>query len=190
MVFVFNRRWATGANRVYAVTSNGDDEWALQAYADHPTSTDWTGYAIRMGDVNGLGSQAIIWADTTSLQNNVTVGMWNGSGFNYSPVEAAQYRDNPQNPPLSVEVGDVDGDGDADLIWGSRAAGVNRTYVSLGEGDGTFDFATVSQLHPDGDPNWSQFRMFVADVNGDGRDDIIWNHPAATNRIYTAIGKN
>lgn len=191
MDFFFAHRGATGLNRVYAVTSNGDDQWALQAFADHPNGTEnWTNYTIRKGDVNGLGSEAIIWADTTSLQNHVTVGMWNGSGFNYSPVEAAEYRSNPQNPPLSVEVGDVDGDGDVDLIWGSRLAGANRTYVSLGEGDGTFDFATASQLHPDSDPNWSQFRMYVADVNGDGRDDIIWNHPAATNRIYTAIGKN
>lgn len=191
MDFFFAHRGSSGLNRVYAVTSDGNDEWTLGAHNDHPTSAgSWTGYAIRMGDVRGLGSEAIIWADTTSLQNNVTVGMWNGSSFDYSPVEPAQYRDNPQNPPLSVEVGDVDGDGDADLIWGSRMAGANRTYVSLGEGDGTFDFATVSQLHPDTDPNWSQFRMYVADVNGDGRDDIIWNHPAATNRIYTAIGKN
>jgi hypothetical protein len=31
--------------------------------------------------------------------------------------------------------------------------------------------------------------MYVADVNGDGREDIIWNWPAATNRVYAAIGK-
>jgi hypothetical protein len=31
--------------------------------------------------------------------------------------------------------------------------------------------------------------MFTGDVNGDGREDIIWTWPAATNRVYIAIGK-
>lgn len=191
MDFFFNHRGATGLNRVYAVLSAGNDEWTLQSASDHPGfGGDWRGFAIRTGDVTGLGRQAVIWADTASTENRVTVGEWNGAGFDHSPVQTAQYRTDPTAPPLSVEVGDVDGDGDSDLIWGSRQAGANRTYVSLGEGDGTFDFATVSQLHPDTGPNWSQFQMYVADVNGDGRDDIIWNHAAATNRIYTAIGRN
>jgi len=188
MDFVFNTRG--GVNRSYAVTSGGDDGWTLQAFSDNSGTNDWSGFAVRTGDVTGLGSQALIWADTAGVQNYTTVGQWNGAGFDYTPLEAAQYRSSPTEPPLSVEIGDVDGDGDADIIWSSRSGGGNRTYVSLGQGDGTFDFSALSQLHPDDQTNWSQYQMYVGDVNGDGRDDIIWNWPAATNRIYTAIGKN
>jgi Thiol-activated cytolysin/FG-GAP-like repeat len=187
MDFVLNVR--AGTNRTYAVTSDGDDGWTLQPFSDNSGTNDWSGFAVRAGDVTGLGSQALIWADTAGVQNYTSVGQWNGSGFDFTPLESAQYR-SPSDPPLSIEVGDVDGDGDADIIWSARSGPANRTYVSLGQGDGTFDFSAQSQLHPDDQTNWSQYQMFVGDVNGDGRDDIIWNWPAATNRIYTAIGKN
>jgi hypothetical protein len=182
--------YPAGANRTYPITSNGDRSWTLGAPQDRP-QTDGINYAIRVGDVTGLGSESLIRVDTASTASGITVGQWTGSGFDYSAIQAAPTPYGTEySPPFTVEVGDVDGDGDTDVIWGRREAGANRTFVSLGQGDGTFDFSTVSQLHPDAGTNWSQYRMFVADVNGDGRDDIIWNWPAATNRIYTAIGKN
>jgi len=175
-------------NRTYTVRSNGDDTWTLESPSNNTGTATWTNFAMRVGDVTGLGSQALIFADTLGVQNNTTVAMWNGSGYSYTPLEGAAYR-SINDPPLNIEVGDVDGDGDADIVWSARAGPANRTYVSLGQGDGTFDYSALSQLHPDDQTNWSQYRMFVGDVNGDGRDDIIWNWPAATNRIYTAIGK-
>ena len=83
----------------------------------------------------------------------------------------------------------MDGDGDADIVWNLRSASVNNVYVSLGQGDGTFDFSTVKVDHPDTGTNWNQYQMFTGDVNGDGRADIIWTWPAATNRVYVAVGK-
>lgn len=186
MDFVLNRRGS--ANDTYTVRSAGDDTWTLHGNHANPGVTTWGNYAVRAGDVTGLGSQALIWADTAGVQNNTSVGMWNGTGYTFTPLDGAQYR-SVNDPPLHIEVGDVDGDGDADIIWSARAGPANRTYVSLGKGDGTFDYSALSQLHPDDQANWSQYQMYLGDVNGDGRDDIIWNWPAATNRIYTAIGK-
>ena len=37
--------------------------------------------------------------------------------------------------------------------------------------------------------DWIQFEVFFADINDDGRDDIIWNHAAATNKTYVGLGK-
>lgn len=180
----------SGTNRTYAITSEGDSTWTLEGYTDNGAAGGGN-FAVRVGDVTGLGKEALIWADTAGTNSGITVGQWTGSSFTFSALQTATTPYGTEyTPPFTVEVGDVDGDGDADVIWGRREAGANRTFVSLGQGDGTFDFSTVSTLHPDVTTNWSQYRMFVADVNGDGRDDIIWNWPAATNRIYTAIGKN
>ena len=174
--------------RTYKWTSDGDDSWTAHSYDDGPATA---AYAVRVGDVTGTGSEALIWADTASTFNGVTVGMWNGSGFTYTSVENALIREtDPTSPPLRVDVGDVDGDGDADLVWSHIEGPSNVTYVSLGEGDGTFDFSPAAQPHSDDSAQWAQYKVFIGDVNGDGRDDIVWNHAAATNRIYTAIGKS
>ena len=191
MDFLFNVTSSTH-NRTYVWTSDGNDEWTSHSYRDPPGgAADWRGFKAMAADVSGFGQTGMIWADTASIQNSVISGEWDGSGLSYSPLEHAMIRDaDPTSPPLAVTVGDVDGDGDADLVWSHVDGPSNVTYVSLGEGDGTFDFSPAAQPHPDMDAQWAQFKVFVMDVNGDGRDDIVWNHAAATNRIYTAIGKS
>jgi hypothetical protein len=174
-------------NATHVLRSNGNQTWTQLGPLPNGEVADWDGFRLLVADVDGLGSESLIWADTASVDNDIVVGRWTGAGFAFSPAQAAQYRAEA-DPPLRVLAGDVDGDGDADLIWNATGS-VNRTYVSLGQGDGSFDFSALSQLHPDGAANWPQYTMYVADVNGDGREDIIWNWPAATNRVYAAIGK-
>lgn len=181
---VLNRLNASG-NTTAVLRSNGDATWTQLAAGS--LGGNWTNYRVLAADVDGLGATSLIWADTASTSNTIRVGRWNGTAFDFLPAENAQYRADA-DPHLRVLAGDVDGDGDADLVWNTTGA-VNRTYVSLGRGDGSFDFSSLSQLHPDGAASWPQYSMYVADVNGDGRDDIVWNWAAATNRIYTAIGK-
>jgi hypothetical protein len=172
--------------------SDGDGTWTLDPGYTDRTGTDWRNFAVRAGEVGAGGSKALIWADTVTSVNQVTVGQWNGSDFTFPATiqQAMLDRGTLVSVPLDIEVADVEGDGDADIIWNLRDATVNNVYVSLGNGDGTFDFSTVKVQHPDQSTNWSQYQMFAGDVNGDGREDIIWVWPGATNRVYTAVGKH
>lgn len=180
------------SNRTYAARSDGDGTWTLSGLSDNTTHTSWSGFATLVADVDASGKDGIIFADTTNLGvSRVSVGSWNGTGFTFGPIQSTTFDNQGVLVPFDVEVLDVEGDGDADIVWNLRTGLDNLIYISRGQGGGTFDFGVARVRHPDSDEsNWSQYRMFTGDVNGDGRDDIIWSWPAQTNRIYTAIGKN
>lgn len=63
-----------------------------------------------------------------------------------------------------TQTGDFNGDGKLDIAGASWTSG---TWVSLGNGDGTFKAAVTSP----GAAQTAQIR--VVDINGDGRDDIV-----------------
>ncbi|MCA8998351.1 MAG: VCBS repeat-containing protein, partial [Planctomycetaceae bacterium] len=65
--------------------------------------------------------------------------------------------------------GDVNHDGLTDLIGRQRENG--NWWVAVNQGNGTFQTQSFLKWAPDAAANWQNVQ--VADVNGDGRDDII-----------------
>ncbi len=92
-----------------------------------------------------------------------------------------------QSRRRGIRIPQRDTDGRADLLWNTQGA-VNRVYGSLGTASGGLDFSPQNQLHPVS-TDWDQFTVYLADVNGNGRQDVIWNHAASENRIYVAISR-
>lgn len=78
--------------------------------------------------------------------------------------------------------GDFDGDGNADFLFRSAADGSIEMWVSqLGEPAGHDYVATAPQPGP------SQWEIVaIADVSGDGRDDILWRRVAGSSRTVRA----
>jgi hypothetical protein len=115
---------------------------------------------IAVADVNGDGIPDLITANY--LDNSVSVLLGAGDGSfgtptNY-PVGAK---------PLGVAVADLNGDGIPDIVVANFHDVTGSVSVLLGKGDGTFEsaksFATgLGPLFP-----------VIADVNGDGKPDII-----------------
>ncbi|KAJ2925172.1 hypothetical protein H1R20_g11912, partial [Candolleomyces eurysporus] len=138
-----------------------------------------------LADVNGDGIPDIV----AFGEKRVFVALGNGDGTFAAPRTVLDRDFTYSGFGWRVDVhprtlGDLTGDGRADII-GFANAGV---YVALNNGDGTFqkhklvvkDFGAVAggwrvEKHP----------RFVADVNGDGRGDIVGFGDAG---VYVAIG--
>jgi hypothetical protein len=149
-----------------------------------------------VGDVNGDGRADVIiaWAETppgptnAGTTNPVLVGLGTDApGIRFLPLEAANI-DN--KVAMQVRAGDLNGDGRADLLWSELGAdSQNRMYVSLAKADGTFDFSTSPQVHPVTRSDWSQYTPYLADVSGNGRQDVIWIHAGVPTRIYVGLSE-
>lgn len=155
-----------GTGTVTVRLSNGNGFDAVQTWTD--------GVVIAVGDVNGDGRTDILY-DTrtattagtlhiglstgTGLSNIVNTGISGGSFICATSSGCGGYfYIHPE-----VSMGDVDGDGLADLIVGSNY------YLSTGSGFGTAK-------------NWGGGGrvVAVADISGDGRADIVLDTTTST----------
>jgi hypothetical protein len=134
--------------------------------------------SVAIADVNGDGKPDIVVANecenvcSGSSQGGVAVLLGNGDGTFQSAVSYSSGGIGAS----SVTVADVNSDGRPDLVVGTCATGslncgfgqTGEVAVLLGNGDGTFQLATTYATG-----GWGVYSVAVADVNGDGKLDLL-----------------
>jgi hypothetical protein len=147
---------------------NGDGTFrAVVTYGTGGTSPT----SVAVADLNGDGKLDLVVTNQTGGNDDV-VGVLIGNGD--GTFKAAVAYSSGGFLPSSVAVSDINGDGKPDLIVTSYCTGNNScpgegvVGVLLGNGNGTFQSAVVYDTGGI-EAKW----VAVADVNGDGRADVV-----------------
>jgi hypothetical protein len=84
---------------------------------------------------------------------------------------------------------DVNNDNRMDIVFNERrsAPALNRVHVALAAGAGVFTLASPADNPNTPTEGWETYEMVVADIDGDGRDDLAWNHRATNNVVYAGM---
>jgi hypothetical protein len=145
------------SNNVSVLLGNGDGTFQASrtfAVGEFP-------YSVAVADINGDGKPDLVTANFRS--NDVSVLLGNGDGS----FQAA--KNFPVGTgPYSVAVADFNGDGKPDVVTANHFS--NNVTVLLGNDTGTFPTFPVPPTLAVGS---QVFSVALADVNGDGRPDLI-----------------
>ncbi|MGA7648369.1 MAG: Ig-like domain repeat protein [Terriglobales bacterium] len=136
--------------------------------------------SVAVADVNGDGKPDVVVANQCANSNctNGSIGVLLGNGDGTFQTAVSYGSDGIYAD--SVAVADVNGDGKPDLLVANECTSSNCTNgsvsVLLGNGDGTFQ--TAVSYGSGGEYAWS---VAVADVNGDGKPDLLVSNECASN---------
>ena len=172
---------SSSSNQTVIAFSNGDGTFMMGTPTSHSaTPADgWSQYMVKVGDFNNDGRADLAWGRVLAT-NTTYIGLSNGDGtYEEMPMFTKGPASVGWGEHYKFEVGNIDGKDGDDLIW-NVLIGTNRTYVSFSNGDGTFGIDNFEpttgtfQDHPTGSWNQTVYEFSIADINGNGRDDLIW----------------
>ena len=129
-----------------------------------------------IGDLDGDGSPEIVLGTGPGAYGNLEVFAANGAHKIWATIPWPGY--NAYNGETRPAVGDLNGDGKAEVVVGLGRGGQGMVYVGNLTGANSFTFASSLQV-PSIVPNYNnnnnlgETRPAVGDLDGDGRPEIV-----------------
>ena len=156
---------ANGDGTVSVLLADGNG--GFQPKVDYPAGGGMPSPGLALGDVDGNGHLDVVVANQQA--NTVSVLLGSGDGT-FQPATSFGDPFSPLFYPTALALGDLDGDGDLDLVVG-QWSGLGLT-VFLGNGDGTF-VALSPLLLPFEVREQSVVVTEIDDLNFDGNADVV-----------------
>lgn len=147
-----------GSNRVEYIPGNGDGTFGAPVTVSNATNGAW---GVSAADLDNDGDLDVVSA---SVSDDKFAWYKNLGDGNFGPQQILTIL---IDQPLDVATSDVDNDGDMDVV-GITLQGGDRVVWFENQGGGLF-----SQYIQIADTNGDLFKLHMADVNGDGTEDVL-----------------
>ncbi len=165
-------------NRLYRNNGSADP---FSGVAGSDISSDvYNNIDIALGDVDGDGDLDLVTGNGITYTNRLYLN--NGSLDPFYGVSGSNISSDAHRTE-TIALGDVDEDGDLDLVAGSYSQ-TNRLYLNNGTAD-PFSSVTGTNISSDAHNTWS---IALGDVDGDGDLDLVAGNDGQTNRLYLNNG--
>jgi FG-GAP-like repeat/RTX calcium-binding nonapeptide repeat (4 copies) len=158
----------SGSSDITLLLGNGSGGFSAAAGSPFAAGTD--PFSVAIGDLNSDGRPDLAAANVNS--NDVSVLLGNGSG-GFSAAAGSPFA--VGTAPISVAIGDLNGDGRPDLATANYSS--NNVSVLLGNGSGGFSAAAGSPFAVGTNP----ISVAIGDLSGDGKPDLATANSASAN---------
>jgi hypothetical protein len=118
-------------------------------------------YGVKIGDVNRDGNQDIVIANSYGQHDVILIG--DGSGINFTLYDAVL---SAGDDSRAVQLGDLNLDGNIDIVMSVADAAPSVVYMSAGSGMVAYTRQTIAGTV-------SNSAAIIRDVNADGANDLV-----------------